>query len=164
MTVQYTTEIPENSVHMPNPERESPAEVDSYILPHLTWATTWLCFGFVQIYMAGEKWSMNPMTHIKVHKLFGGICIASLATHMYFAHRIASRNPANQKEMIQKGYLGLVTDVCLLAFYGIRYAYLHSKEEDEAKKENFKRMHRFRMITCWLQATVGSGTIVSLPR
>ena len=60
MALQYTDELPANSMHIENPERGSPAEIDSYFLPHLTWAMTWLFVGFLQIYQAAASgWSAS---------------------------------------------------------------------------------------------------------
>ena len=59
MALQYTEELPANSMHIENPKRGSPAEIDSYFLPHLTWAMTWLFVGFIQIYQAKDGWSVS---------------------------------------------------------------------------------------------------------
>ena len=54
---------------------------------------------------------------------------------------------------------GLIVNLLLLAFYGVKSALSCMKETNETKKMYYKQMHRFRMVLLWLQAIFGSGAI-----
>eukprot|EP00580_Thalassiosira_gravida_P011832 CAMPEP_0201632278 /NCGR_PEP_ID=MMETSP0493-20130528/5969_1 /ASSEMBLY_ACC=CAM_ASM_000838 /TAXON_ID=420259 /ORGANISM="Thalassiosira gravida, Strain GMp14c1" /LENGTH=341 /DNA_ID=CAMNT_0048103775 /DNA_START=12 /DNA_END=1037 /DNA_ORIENTATION=- len=160
MAVIYTDPIPENSPFISDPPLpNSPVEIDSYIMFHITAAMAWLFLGFIQIYMAKGGWSSNHVQQVKVHKVFGCFAILGLIAHVIFATRIALRDPVNQIQMIKTNYLTTCVEATALCFYGIKYAIATRHEQDEGRRHNFKRMHRYRMITCWIQGIFGSGAI-----
>jgi len=107
--------------------------------------------------MAIDGWSSNHTMQVRVHRAFGYIAISGLICHAIYSTKISRRDPANQ--MIDYNYLGMCVEVTFLCGYGILYAIATSREQDEGRKHNFKRMHRFRMITCWFQGIFGSGAI-----
>ena len=105
---------------------------------------------------AYELGQPNKVVQHRVHKIFGVAALSSLAAHIYFAARIAIRNPVDQIQLIHHGYYGLILNLILLAFYGLKSAFACMRGGKEGRK-----MHRFRMVLLWLQAIFGSGAIVS---
>mmetsp|Transcript_34767 Transcript_34767/g.75107 ORF Transcript_34767/g.75107 Transcript_34767/m.75107 type:complete len:488 (-) Transcript_34767:82-1545(-) len=160
-TVIYTHPIPEHSPFISDPQstQKRDVDVDSFIMFHITAAMAWLFLGFIQIYLAKDGWSSNPVEQNKVHRVFGCFAILGLIAHVFFATRIAYHDPMNQIQLIQINYLGMCVEVTVLCYYGIMYAVAARNEQDKGKKHYLKRMHRYRMVTCWIQGIFGSGAI-----
>jgi len=160
-TVIYTHPIPEHSPFISDPQstQTRDVDVDSFIMFHITAAMAWLFLGFIQIYLAKDGWSSNPVEQNKVHRVFGCFAILGLIAHVFFATRIAYHDPMNQIQLIQINYLGMCVEVTVLCYYGIMYAVAARNEQDKGKKHYLKRMHRYRMVTCWIQGIFGSGAI-----